>query len=204
MKYPVRRFKSLLLALKEIEPFVRNGAHLQTGRSFGQLDGLRSREILANLLLCITVKEIDGRDITFSSDPLGGDGIIEDLETGETWPTEHVLVTDRAGDQHMTIETRILRAIERKRQKGGDAYAGGKTLVVFLEVKAAQWLPNAVARSLPDPLHFAAVWVVALHGVDEGCYLYHTALLDVSHGAAPAFLVRIAEVFDGWQVARIQ
>lgn len=31
MKYQVRRFKSLELALKEIEPFVRNGAHLQTG-----------------------------------------------------------------------------------------------------------------------------------------------------------------------------
>jgi hypothetical protein len=31
MKYPVRRFKSLGLALKELEPFVRNGAHLQTG-----------------------------------------------------------------------------------------------------------------------------------------------------------------------------
>ena len=34
VKYAVRRFKSLELALKEIEPFVRNGAHLQTGKVF--------------------------------------------------------------------------------------------------------------------------------------------------------------------------
>lgn len=49
MKYAVRRFKSLKLALREIEPFVRNGAHLQTGKAFKQLGDMRSREILADL-----------------------------------------------------------------------------------------------------------------------------------------------------------
>ena len=62
MKYPVRRFTSLEVGLKEIEPFVRNGAHLQTGKAFKQLGDMRSREILANLLLCITIKEVEGKD----------------------------------------------------------------------------------------------------------------------------------------------
>ena len=75
MKYIVRRLKSLEVGLKEIEPFVRNGAHLQTGKAFTQLGDMRSREVLANLLVCITIKEIDGKDVTFSSDPIGGDGI---------------------------------------------------------------------------------------------------------------------------------
>src|SRR6476660_6894011 len=34
MKYRVTRFKSLAIALKEIEPFIRNGEHLQTGKPF--------------------------------------------------------------------------------------------------------------------------------------------------------------------------
>jgi hypothetical protein len=34
MKYPVTRFKSLAVALREIEPFIRNGVHLKTGKPF--------------------------------------------------------------------------------------------------------------------------------------------------------------------------
>jgi hypothetical protein len=31
MKHRVTRFKSLKVGLKELEPFIRNGEHLQTG-----------------------------------------------------------------------------------------------------------------------------------------------------------------------------
>lgn len=55
MKYPVRRFKSLAVALKELEPFIRNGEHLQTGRPFAKFGGMRSREMLANWLLSVGV-----------------------------------------------------------------------------------------------------------------------------------------------------
>jgi hypothetical protein len=34
MKYPMIRFKSLKLALKEMEPFIRDSRHLATGRPF--------------------------------------------------------------------------------------------------------------------------------------------------------------------------
>jgi hypothetical protein len=53
MKYPAARFKSLAMALKELEPFIRNGEHLQTGKPFEKFGGMRSREILANWLLCV-------------------------------------------------------------------------------------------------------------------------------------------------------
>ena len=39
------------MGLKELEPFVRNGEHLQTGKPFKRFGGMRSREILANWLL---------------------------------------------------------------------------------------------------------------------------------------------------------
>jgi hypothetical protein len=57
-RLPVRRvtrFKSLAVALKELEPFVRNGQHLQTRKPFQKMGGTRSREILANWLLCVAI-----------------------------------------------------------------------------------------------------------------------------------------------------
>jgi hypothetical protein len=149
VKYAVRRFKSLKLALREIEPFVRNGAHLQTGKAFKQLGDMRSREILANLLLCITKTEVEGADVTFSSDPVGDDGIIQDVKTGETWPTEHVMVPRHAIKESNDAKTLILNAIEQKQQKGGEAYAGGKTLVVFLDAPVGEWKPNALRETCP-------------------------------------------------------
>src|ERR1700688_403277 len=52
MKYPGKRFKSLAVALKEIEPHIRDGKHLQTGKPFGNFSDMRSREVLANFLIC--------------------------------------------------------------------------------------------------------------------------------------------------------
>jgi hypothetical protein len=62
VKYQITRFKSLEAALKEVEPFIRNGEHLETGKPFKRFGGLRSRELLANWLLCAVVNyEQSGR-----------------------------------------------------------------------------------------------------------------------------------------------
>ena len=98
----------------------------------------------------------------------------------------------------------ILKAIEQKRAKGGEAYAAGKTLVVFLDAGAGTWFPNKVARQLPQPLYFAAVWVVGLQGVDAGEYTYGVTHLDVSKSNAPTLIVRIKKGFDAWEVIPIQ
>jgi hypothetical protein len=204
MKYPVTRFKSMEGALKEIEPFVRDGAHLQTGKPFKQLGGMLSREVLANWLLCATLNAVDQRLLMFSSDPVGSDGIIQDGETGQTWPTEHVLVPRQSADGGLDAKALILNAIEQKRTKGGAAYASGKTLVVFLDAGAGEWYPNKVARELPSPLHFDAVWVVGLQRVEDGAYIYGVTLLDMSSGNAPTYLVRVSNNFDSWEVMDVQ
>jgi hypothetical protein len=59
MKYHVKQFKSLAAALKEIEPFVRNGQHLQTGKPFEKFGGMRSREILANFTFSASSRLFD-------------------------------------------------------------------------------------------------------------------------------------------------
>jgi hypothetical protein len=95
----------------------------------------------------------------------------------------------------------ILKTIEKKWRKGGAAYAAGKTLVVFVNAGPAMWSPGKLARQLPEPLHFAAVWVVALRGVEAGKYVYTVTNLDVGAGDPPTLVVRIIEDFSAWDVS---
>jgi hypothetical protein len=202
LKYQITRFKNLHLALKELEPFIRNGEHLQTGKPFKRFGGLRSRELLANWLLCVAV---DQNRLTFTSDPLGGDGIIFDKITEETWPTEYILVPAVRVGKASETEDLILSAINKKQEKGGAAYASGKTLIVFLNAGGDQeWFPNKVAKKLPQPLDFEAVWVVGLYKVDNGSYIYGVTRLDLRQGNAPTWLIKISPDFDSWEVSVVQ
>ena len=55
MKHEVARLKGMEIGLKELEPFIRDGMHVQSGRPFKQMGGMRSREAVANWLLCAVV-----------------------------------------------------------------------------------------------------------------------------------------------------
>jgi hypothetical protein len=57
---------------------------------------------------------------------------------------------------------------------------------------------------MPEPLHFAAVWVVGLQRLEAGEYVYGVTHLDVSKGDAPSLLVRIGKDFDTWEVKWLQ
>jgi hypothetical protein len=96
-------------------------------------------------------------------------------------------------------EALILKQIKLKWEKGA-AYAKGRTLVVFLNAPGIVWYPNGLARQLPDPLYFEAVWVVGLQGVVDGAYVYTVTRLDLSQGDAPTWRVRIAKDFESWTI----
>ena len=201
MNHNVRRFKNMEAALKELSRFILEPSHLQSGGPFKNFGNMRSREAVANWLICAAVNSTGQRELTFTSDPVDGDGILMDTKTGETFPTEHVMVPRQRGagagaDAHKLI----LDAIDPKRKKGGAAYATEKMLVVFLDADAGEWFPNRVAKSLPDPLYFDSVWVVGLQPVKDGEYAYGVTLLDVTGGNAPTFIVRINKTFDDWTV----
>jgi hypothetical protein len=201
INHHVRRFRSLEVALKELEPFVRNGHHLQAGKPFARFGDMRSREMLANWLLCVVGNAtLENVKLTFCSDP--SDGIIWNEASGETWPTEHVMVPNLP-DQADDAEALIIEKVDHKRQRG-EPYGSGKTLVVFLNAGAGEWHPNSVARRLPEPLYFATVWVVGLHGVENGEYVYNVTNLDLSVRNVPVFKVRIGQNFDRWHVTRCQ
>ena len=204
MKHQVTRFKSMGVGLKELEPFIRDGMHLQSGKPFERMGGMRSREAVANWLLCAVVNYTGQRELSFTSDPTGGDGVLEDAKTGETFLTEHVMVPPHNGGEGADAHALVLDAINLKREKGGEAYARGKMLVVFLDAAAGEWFPNRVAKALPDPLYFDEVWVVGIYGVENGGYVYGVAQLDVSSGNAPAYKVQINADFTGWTVKQVQ
>lgn len=205
VKHAVTHFKSMRVALKELEPLIRNGAHLRTGRPFKRFGGMRSREILANWLVCaVNNAEAGSERLTFTSDPIGGDGVIYDTGTENTWPTEHVMVPPVRTCVTPDIKVLILKAIEGKQKKGGAAYASGKTLIVFLEAGLkASWSPNQVAKAMPR-LDFGSVWVVGLQDVKDGAYTYGVTCLDLAEGNAPVWTVHVSANFETWEVRRLQ
>jgi hypothetical protein len=200
----ITKFKNLLVAVAELEQFVRDPRHLMVGKPIARFADARPRELLANWLICAAMNSVEGRErYTFTSDPTGGDGIILDTATQNTWPTEHVMVPP-ARKAGASLDDRLLAGIKAKVAKGGQAYAAGKTLVVFVEGGPENWYPNRVARALPDPLHFDTVWIVGLCEAGSGGYKYGVANLDLSAGNAPTFRVTVFLAFDGWNVGRIQ
>ncbi len=207
MKYEVTRFKNLTIALKEIEPFVRDGKHLLTGKPFQRFGNMRSREVLGNWLICAVINAQSGKDShTFTSDPQGSDGIILNTETGDTWATEHVMVGQayNSKEKNLSIEDRIIFAFSKKLSKGGKAYASGKQLVIFLNVDGGPWHPRKVAKELPTSLSFADVWVVSLLPSEDNKYVYSVSQLGTVDRDAPTWIVRIDNNFCSWTVSSIQ
>jgi hypothetical protein len=213
MKQLVTKFKSMKVALKELRQFITDGKYLNTGKPFEKFGDLRPRELLANWVVCAVLNGARGREaFEFTTAPMGGDGYLYDRENQTAYPTEHVLVTDFHERIHgrspspkdsKDLHDLILAAICKKQLKGGQAYARGKTLIVFLDIKGGPWSPARVARRLPNPSLFLDIWVVGLHAVNDGSYVYNATQLDVSQGI-PMFLVLLSPDFDGWTVRQIQ
>lgn len=201
MKYFGKTFKSMKMCLNELEKFIRDGNHLETGKPLTRFGGLRSREILGNWLLCAVVNfERQSEFLRICTDPQGGDGVIYDVEKKNLEYMEHVLVSKNSKTTKNT-ETLILEQINKKRNKGGEAYASGKSLVVFLNKEGEGWFPNKIAKKLPAALYFNSVWIVGLHGVVDEEYIYNVAKLEV--GGCPVWQVSIRKDFDAWVVERI-
>jgi hypothetical protein len=190
--------------LKSLEPFMGRES-LYTGREFEGCGNLRAREILVNLLLCAVGDYLTNTAGRFSikESPSGGDGLIVDYGTGDELIMEHILIPSFK-DPEKDAATLILEAINSKQNKGGKAYASGKTLVVLLDARRGQWFPNEAAKRLPEKIDFEAVWVVSLQKVEEGEYVYGVSRLDLRQGNPPIWTVRINKDFNWWKVEPIQ
>ena len=76
--------------------------------------------------------------------------------------------------------------------------------MIFLNAgEGQQWFPDRVAKRLPEPLHFATVWVVTLQPREGDEYVYGVTRMEPSEEASPIWRVRIGNNFDAWQVEEI-
>lgn len=185
------------VALKELEKFIRDDCHLETGRPFKSFGDLRSRELLGNWLLCAALNSDYQTERLWVCSDLDCDGVIYDKHRKLPIPMEHIMVLKGTQD----AETLILEAIDKKRKKG-KPYASGKTLLVFLKKSGSEWLSNRVGRKLPIDLYFNDVWVFGLEIYINGKYIYYVVKLD--RNESPVWKVKIRSDFNEWEVERIQ
>lgn len=200
-------FQKSVDALAFLEPHVKDGKALQTGRPVAEFGNARAREILGNWLVAAVCNAPEGFDrYLLVSDPTEDtDGSILDLVHGTFQPTEHIAFVCMEPSP-LSGEERVLHAIQQKVDKGGKAYASGKMLVVLLwTASEGPWFPNKVARHLPDPIYFEAVWAISLqYTKPDGSYTYGVTMLKRDLSMCPSFLVHIHPDWQSWTVERMQ
>lgn len=119
-----------------------------------------------------------------SEDPMGGGGIITDVETDEHLFTEHVYITPQVTDDFGRL---VADAIAHK-MANGDAYTRGRTLVIFSEATVDGFDATALARQIAGTHGFRGVWLLTLDAptIARGRYGYNVVELDATEGDAQA------------------
>ncbi|HAT04048.1 MAG TPA: hypothetical protein DCS29_04750 [Candidatus Magasanikbacteria bacterium] len=193
--------KDLQIVLKDFEPLVKDPRFLWTSRPFKNFN-LLPREAWGNWLVCVVLREMHGRDITFMEDN-DGDGFIVDRDRRIVFPTEHVNALEiPQGRKWPSGEQRIIDAIELKIKRGPE-YASGKVLVVFFD-GAGYFLRSRVRENIFGRHNFEAVFCVGLGESTESGYSYYvTEFRDSFVGQSITHRVDIDRVFENWEVTKI-
>lgn len=196
----VTQIRDLGILLRDLEPFVKRPDFLRVGREF-QNFRLRPREVLANWLFCVVRNYVyDTCNFTFAEAPIDGDGIIVNRETGEWIATEHVFVPPPRGEANELVEDKIVQAVEHKARRG-EAYARGKSLIVFSEA-VGSWFPNRVGRRINGAHHLNVVYAAGLERSDQTEFIYWLTEFAPEH--SPAWRITIPFDFTFWEVDPIQ
>ena len=194
-----RQIKDMAIALKDMEPMVKDPRFLINGRDILNFS-LRPREAWANWLICSVLQKLHGEDITFAEDT-EGDGIILDQRTGLYVTTEHVSALEIPESKKVIPkgEDRIIEAINHKIKRGPD-YAKNKSLIVFFD-GAGEWYRNKVREGINGRHNFDSVYAVGLLISDEDGYTYSVTQFFEKHSVS--FKVQIDDDFTSWSVEQI-
>lgn len=193
--------KDLRKALKDFEPMVKNPQFLWNGREI-QNFSLRPREAWANWLICVVLRKISSRDVTFAEDKTG-DGYVIDRNLGLAFPTEHVSALNvPKGKKLPSGEQRVIDAINLKIARGRD-YAMEKLLVVFFD-GAGQFFRNKIRESVYGKHGFEAIFCVGLLDSSASGYSYSVTEYRDSFGDhSITHVVEINGDFTDWQIKQI-
>ncbi len=191
------QIKDFRIALKDMEPMVRDPKFLWNGRKIPNFS-LLPREAWANWLLCVVFQEIYGpNSITFKEDALG-DGILVDKEKGIFMPTEHVSALNIPLKKNNTMgEKAIIEAIDKKIEKGPE-YAKGKILVVFFD-GIGKWYRNKVREGINGRHNFDSIFGIGLLTPD-----YSYSVTHFLEDRSISFKIQINSDFTNWSVAPIR
>ncbi len=197
----INLIKDFKIALKDLEPYVRNPKFLINGREFTNFS-LRPRKAWTNWLLCVVLRKLYGECITFAEDP-NGDGFIVNKDTGELIPTEHVSALENPFNKLSKGEDRIINAINLKIKKG-NKYAEGKWLVVFFD-GAGEVFRNKIRENIKGRHNFGAIYCIGLLTSNENGYTYSvTEFKDSYKDKSITFKVEINSDFTDWKISQIK
>lgn len=193
--------KDLKIALKDLERLVKNPQFLWNGRKFTNFS-LRPREAWANWLVCVVLRKMHKRDITFMEDD-AGDGFIVDRELGLAFQTEHVSALNvPKGKKLPSGERRVIDAINLKIARGQD-YAREKLLVVFFD-GAGQFIRSNIRENIFGRHNFEAVFCVGLLDSGPDGYSYSVTEFRDSFGdQSITHKVGIDADFSDWKIEQI-
>jgi hypothetical protein len=196
----IKQIKDFKIALKDMEPYVKNPNFLIKGREFTNFS-LRPREAWANWLLCVVLRKLHGENITFAEDTRG-DGFIVIKNTGEIIPTEHVSALENPLNQLPKGESRVINAINQKIDRGTE-YAKGKWLIVFFD-GAGEFYRNKIRENIKGRHNFGAVYCIGLlNSSDEGYQYSVTEFRESSGDKSITFKIEINPDFTDWKISQI-
>ncbi|MFA6386374.1 MAG: hypothetical protein WCW04_01205 [Candidatus Paceibacterota bacterium] len=196
----IKQIKDFKIALKDMEPYVKDPTFLLKGREFTNFL-LRPREAWANWLLCAVLRKLHGDNITFTEDPKG-DGFILDKNTGEFIPTEHISALENTFNKLPKGESRIINAINQKIKKGPE-YAKGKWLVVFFD-GAEKFFRNKIRENIKGRHNFGAVYCIGLLTSENGYVYSITEFKESSGNKSITFKVKINSDFTDWKISQVK
>lgn len=197
----IKQIKDLKIALKDMEPYVKNPIFLTQGKRFSNFNML-VREAWANWLLCVVIGKITKVQHTFR-ETIDGDGLIVNRSTQVTFPVEHVCAMDfPAGRKLPSGEDRIIWAIDHKIGRGLE-YAEGKSLVVFFD-GAGLFYRNKIRENILGRHNFKVVFCVGLLESSEKGYSYTvTEFRDSFKKQSITHRVDINADFTDWSISQV-
>ncbi len=200
-KFSHVQVKDLKQVLKDMEPYIKSVQALITGRPILNFP-LLMREALGNWLIC-AVGNYNGYDITFQTDPTGGDGIIFNRDTKGGTYTEHVSAINNLPNAKPITNSDdfILQKIQDKIDKGkanNDKYKN-KMLIVFIE-GLGNFHPLKIAHEINSKHNFSSVWSFGLEESNTKEYRYIVIQLSTFLSQPMIYRVHIAINFESWFV----
>lgn len=194
----IKQIKDFKIALKDMEPWVKNPQFLHNGSRIKNFS-LLPREAWANWLLCVVLRNIHGEDITFAESPIG-DGIIVNKKMKMGIVVEHVAAMDFPSSKPLPKgEGRIIQAINHKIARGSE-YAKNKYLVVFFD-GAGEVYRNKVREAINGKHNFKGIYAIGLLRIDEKGYAY--SVTEFHEKFSTTFKVQINPEFTDWSITKM-